>query len=76
MVRICIADSSAGGAEAICNLLERELDGQQVLAAVNGRQDTVEFPFEGEVLHLHYGRNCGRTLSLDPWGSALVLFVK
>ena len=59
-----------------CLLLERELDGQQVLAAVNGRQDTVEFPFEGEVLHLHYGRNCGRTLSLDPWGSALVLFVK
>ena len=57
-------------------LLERELDGQRVLAIVNGRQDTVEIPFEGELLHLHYGRENGNVLSLDTWGSALVLFVK
>lgn len=53
-------------------LLERELDGQRVLAAVNGRNDTVELPFSGEVLHLHYGRKNGAVLSLDTWASALV----
>ena len=35
MVRICIADSSAGGAEAICNLLERELDTKRISNSID-----------------------------------------